>query len=101
MSNLNPGEEQIYSSETGYDFTNKLFNLNAVLSGSRLSQMTKTFDIPTSGYEVRMLSLLYAFIKISPIPIYRNGANYLKVFFIKSWNFVEGFQMGSNERIWS
>jgi hypothetical protein len=42
-SNPEKETEEVYSSETGYDFSNKFFNLNTVLSGSRVSQMTKTF----------------------------------------------------------
>lgn len=40
----NPVEEETYISTSGYDLTNNTtFDLNTVLSGSRISQMTKTF----------------------------------------------------------
>lgn len=43
-SNRNEESEEVYSSETGFDFSDQSLNVYAVLSGSRVSQMTKTFE---------------------------------------------------------
>jgi hypothetical protein len=62
-----PEKEEEYCSETGYDFANNnCFDLNAVLSGSRVSQMTKTFaDVDAFQKLLEEVSLMFFFARIS------------------------------------